>query len=156
MNWKNSIIITIIIMIPFSIFIFWYQDTYRNATIEFQNLYFAIVAGIAGILLHFLKNHESVKNKKPNLMTVESLELLLLVITPTATSFSILKTQFPETIIPILVVFGLAISSWYFITLFRVTRKEDETDGKPIFFLSTYLFISFISIILLGAVLSML
>ena len=140
-------------MIPFSIFIFWYQDTYRNATEEFQNLYFAIGAGVAGTILHFLKNIEKLKIKKPTKMTIDSLELLLLVFTPTTTSFTILKKQFPGDVYPILIVLGLVLSFWYVIILIRTRRTDNKIDGKPSFVLSSLLYWSFIGLIVFGAVL---
>ena len=154
MNWRDSIITTIVIMIPFTVFILWYQDTYRNATEDFQNLYFAIGAGVAASILHFVKNHESIKNKKSNQMTIDSLELLLIVMTPTTVSFTILKKAFPQDIYPLLIIFGVVITLWYFATMIRSSRKQDKIDGNPIFFLSNFLYWSFISILVLGAALS--
>ena len=153
-SWKKSIITTILIMIPFSFFILWYQDTYRNATEDFQNLYFAIGAGAAGTILHFLKNHDSIKTKKPTQMMVDSFEFLLLVITPTIASFTILKTYFPKDVYPLLIVLGIVLSLWYFITIIRTSRIDDKPSGHPTFVLTNFFYWSFIGMLVFGATLS--
>jgi len=153
MNWTKSIILTIIIIIPFSIFVFWYQDVYRNAAEEYQNLYAAIGAGIVGIILHSLKYFESLKLTKQVQLTIDSIELLLLVISPTTASFTILRKQFPGDIAPILIIFGFMLGIWYVITLYRTTRKENLVVGRAAFVLSNYLYWSFVAILVFGAAL---
>lgn len=136
-------------MIPFSIFVFWYQDIYRNATEEFQNLYAAIGVGIIGIILHSLKYLENLKITKQAQIIIDSLELLLLVIAPTIASFTILRKQFPD-VAPILIIFGLALGVWYLFTLYRTTRKENLVDGRAAYILSNYLYWSFVGILVFG------
>ena len=153
-SWRKSIIITIIVMIPFSLFILWYQDTYRNTTEDFQNLYFAIGAGITGTILHFLKNHKEVKLKKPAQIMIDSLQFLLLVITPTTASFTILKQQFPNDVYPLLILLGIVLSLWYFITLWITNKQENKIDGKATSVLTHFLYWSFIGMIVLGSAMS--
>ena len=87
-------------------------------------------------------------------MTIDSLELLLLVIAPTVTSFSVLKKIFPNDIYPILIVFGGMLTLWYFATLIRTSRDKDIVDGRPAFVLAHLLYWSFIAILVFGALLS--
>lgn len=48
-------------MIPVSYAINWCSDFYRNSTEEFQSLYFAISASLAGIFLHFFKKYPKIQ-----------------------------------------------------------------------------------------------
>lgn len=131
MNWKKSIIITTLIMIPLSVGITWYTDFYRNSTEEFQGLYFSIGASIIGIFLHFFKKHPKIEKKHE--INIDAYELLLLMVAPMFVGLNIIKKEIPTEpfalIIPIIATFFI----WYIVTVYRTSRPDDIKEGKSTF-----------------------
>lgn len=139
MNKKAAkVIFAILLSAAFALFAKLYTNAYVAAPEKLQDLYFAVFLSAAGILFHFLKNHP--KATKPSKMTMESIELLMLIMAPIVVSFRILKDIFPNNPWTIIIPTILGLSSWYVVTLVRTSRKGDETDGKFAYSLTTYLY----------------
>jgi len=143
-----KVIFAILLTVAFALFAKLYTNAYTTAPEKLQDLYFAIGLSSAGILFHFLKNHP--KATKGSKMTMESIELLMLIMTPIVVSFRILKDIFPNNPWAIIVPTILGLSSWYIVTLIRTSREGDEKDGKFAYSLTTYIYWALmVSIVLL-------
>lgn len=127
-------------LIGFYFFAQFYIENFRAASKELQNLYYAIGTASAGIFIHFFKKHPRVKAIKPLEMLLESLQLLMLVASPTIVSYEIFKKSFLNYLDPIILVSIIAFSSWYFVTLYRVTRPEDRNIGTLTLTISSILY----------------
>ena len=129
MNKKAArIIFAILLTIAFALFANLFTNAYRAASENVQDVYFAIGLSFGGIFFHFSKNHP--KATKRTKMTAESIELLMLVMTPTVVSFRILRDIFPNNAYAIIIPTVLALSSWYIVTLIRTSRIGDVVNGK--------------------------
>jgi hypothetical protein len=129
-------IFAIFLIIAFTLFSKYYTDTFRVTREKYQDLYFAIGLSFAGISFHFLKNHPIVTKRTK--MTMESLELLMLIMTPTVVSYKILKEIFPNNIYAIIIPTMIALGSWYTVTVIRTSRIGDEIDGKDAYSLPCF------------------
>jgi hypothetical protein len=132
--------IAIAMLIGFSFFAYFYTENFRTASKEVQNLNYAVLTGAAGIFIHFFKKYHRVKEQKFLEMFLESLQLLMLVASPTIVSYEIFKKSFPTNPDPIILVSIIAFSAWYFVTLYRVTRPEDANLGKFTLAISSILY----------------
>jgi hypothetical protein len=131
---RKAILATILIAVLGS-FAKIYSNTFQTASEDFQSLYFAIGIAFGGIAFHFLKNHPKLQNQK---ITMETSELLMLIMSPTYVSFKILKETFHNDPYPIIITIILALSSWYIVTLIRTSKLE--TKDEKVAYSNTMLF----------------
>lgn len=139
---QRRIVSAAVLVIVLSLFGKVYSDMYRASSEDYQNLYLAIGLSFAGIAIHFLKNYRD--TKKPIKMWLESLELLMLIMTPVAVSYKILKDTYPHNIWAIIIPTILVLGSWYVVSSIRSNRIGEEIDGKPTFSFAIFFFFAIV------------
>ncbi len=127
----SKIILAIILIISIILFSKFYSDILSSASEDVQSLYLAIIFSLVGIFFHFIKNYQKIQKRTK--MTMESLELLMLVLTPAEVSYKVLGEAFPNNPYAIIVPTVIALFSWYIITIIRTSKIEDKIDGKDTF-----------------------
>lgn len=136
----GRIVLAIILMAVLTIFVLWYSNMYREASEEFQDLYFAIGTALAGLLFYLLRDNPKFQNQK---LIMGSSELLMLIMSPTFAAFKILREAFPSNPYAIIIPTIIALSSWYFVTIFR-TSKVESKDEKGTFSLTMLVYWGFV------------
>lgn len=126
-----------------------YTNFYKDASPEFQNLFYAIGVSGAGIFLHFLKKSKTIEQKY--ILTAESMELLMLTISPVFVSFAIIGESLNSLFIKLLITL-IVLGSWYVYTLWNLTRPSNIVEGKNAFSTTISLFFSILSIIVFGII----
>ena len=122
----------------------WYIDINKNASEEFRYLIYAIGTGIIALGLHFAKDIPAIKKIPDVLISFNSMELLLLVMTPILSIFQIFIKENPAEMI-ILITAG--ILSWWFV----IVIKTDNASGKMALRLSAQLYAGLLAIVAISA-----
>lgn len=143
-NRQWTIILGIILTVGMYFFSQWYIDLNINATIEFRYLIFAIFSGSIALFLHLFKDFHLVKKKKSFLLMIDSLELLLLIMTPILSVFQIYLKEYPDQM---LVLLSIGIFSWWMAVILRTNNDS----GKQAFASSAQLYAMLLAIMAIAA-----
>lgn len=145
MNKKYSgLVYGIPLIIGMYFFSQWYIDINRNASEDIRYLTYAIVSGILALSLHFFKDIRSVKNNESILKIVDSLELLLLIMTPILSIFQVHMKNYPDAM---LVLLGVGIFAWWM----TIVIRTNNDSGKVAFTLSAQLYAGLMAIVAIAA-----
>ena len=146
MKRSHEIILSIILAIP-SIFILNYvttlsRESYASASESEQLLFGAIFTAVISLLLHFIKEYHKIE--KRHKMMFESMEVLLMMITPVLVSFKLINEIFGQKVLPIVIPVIAVLFLWYIVMLFITTSPKNVIDGKAAFVITNFLYWGFL------------
>jgi len=141
---KIVIIVGIFFVIGMYFFSQEYMEFSQNATEDQRYLVTAIMTGSIALGLHISKDYKKIKNNASVQLSLYSLELLLLVITPILSIFQIFLKEHPTQM---LILLAAGVVSWWIV----VVIKTDNVSGKSAFVSSIQIFGSMLAVMALFA-----